>query len=595
MFPYKFIFWGIFLTNICILGCSKEELVISPTVVTQDANSISQKSVKLLGEVTDDGFATINEKGFYLSKSNSNNFKKINLGLGKGKFEVSIDTLSPNTIYYYKSYAINIKGESFSKLSNFTTLDILPAKLTTNIPQNISYYSALFSATLNDDGGGAIFEKGFCISKNPNPTIKDIKLPVNQSGNELSLFVVKLEENTTYYIKAYSINEKGESYGNEQNFKTLKTQLAKVETVAAVEITQNSAKLSGSISDDGGLDIIEKGICYSMNINPTIKDSKISVGTGALIFSLNLLSLPINSRFFFRAYAINKVGISYGEALYFDLLKTKALTVITSPIFKKNSNDFDWNFGGELKDDGGFPIEDFGVVIGERPSPTITDNILKKSFYQSKINLPYKFNTEPNYWSMPNTNSFIVPEKTYYIRAYANNSKERIYGNEIVYKAEAKILEKEGGYIGYIFQKGDNGYVEGEEHGIIVSKTIFEKMKWGCTGINLIGAEKMGLGGGKQNTDDIIKDCPNITPASICKNLNLNGYSDWVLPNITELISIKEWRLYRIPSDFLFTKYFWTSSEHNLDEAHSAYVTEQFSDVTISKDNQLNFFAIRYY
>jgi hypothetical protein len=583
------------LATIYLFSCTKTELVIAPTVITLEASSIQQKSVKIFGEVTDDGLGTILEKGFYLSKTNSNptsQDKKISLGTGKGKFEIIIDSLTPNTKYFYKTFAKNSKGESNGNALNFTTLDIKGALLSTDIPQNISYYSVLLSGIINDDGGGTIKEKGFCLSTNPNPTINDLKFPVEKIDKSYSLVVIKLKENTTYYLRTYSINEKGEAYGNEQIFKTLKTQVPKVSTLPASNITQTSVKLSGSVIDDGGLEITEKGICYSLNNSPTIKDSKIGLGVGISQFIANLSSLPINSNIYFRAYAINQLGISYGEILSFTLTYTKTLTVITTPIFKSNSNDFLWHFGGEIKDDGGSSIEDVGIVIGLKANPTTADNFYQKSFMTKNITTPFIFNTFNNYDYFTFT-KINMPSITYYIRAYANNSKERVYGNEIVYIAEPHYMEKQGGYIGYIFQKGDIGYVEGEEHGIIVSKTVFDPMEWGCAGTNLIGAEKSELGDGKFNTDDIVKDCSkSTTPASICKNLVLNGYSDWVLPSIKELLMIYRTREFRVPY-LLESTGFWTSTEY--DFAHAYIVKRLDREVRVLKSSKVPFIAIRYY
>jgi hypothetical protein len=65
---------------------------------------------------------------------------------------------------------------------------------------------------------------------------------------------------------------------------------------------------------------------------------------------------------------------------------------------------------------------------------------------------------------------------------------------------------------------------------------------WGCGGA-IPGANSNVLGGGAQNTIDIVAYCPSggatccipNAAAVICSNLTLGGYSDWYLPNVTEL------------------------------------------------------------
>ena len=58
---------------------------------------------------------------------------------------------------------------------------------------------------------------------------------------------------------------------------------------------------------------------------------------------------------------------------------------------------------------------------------------------------------------------------------------------------------------------------------------------WGCSGTDITGADGTGIGTGYQNTIDIESECITTgTPADICANFALNGYSDWFLPSINE-------------------------------------------------------------
>jgi hypothetical protein len=91
------------------------------------------------------------------------------------------------------------------------------------------------------------------------------------------------------------------------------------------------------------------------------------------------------------------------------------------------------------------------------------------------------------------------------------------------------------------------------------------------------------------------KDCNSqITPASICKNLNLEGYSDWVLPSATEMQFIVKARLLRVPY-FLGVGTLWTSTEKNSDEAYYINVSELQTINIGDKNQQFKFVAIRYY
>ncbi len=60
---------------------------------------------------------------------------------------------------------------------------------------------------------------------------------------------------------------------------------------------------------------------------------------------------------------------------------------------------------------------------------------------------------------------------------------------------------------------------------------------WGCFRTAIPGARGREVGTGKQNTLDIEAACPTPgTAADLCANYSLNGFSDWFLPSIDELV-----------------------------------------------------------
>lgn len=77
------------------------------------------------------------------------------------------------------------------------------------------------------------------------------------------------------------------------------------------------AIVGGNVTDDGGADVTERGICYDTTENPNILDTKISSGTGEGSFSITLSNLILNTVYHIRAYAINSSGTSYGDDISF--------------------------------------------------------------------------------------------------------------------------------------------------------------------------------------------------------------------------------------------------------------------------------------
>ena len=81
----------------------------------------------------------------------------------------------------------------------------------------VSYLKLSANFTLISDGGEGC-DVGICWSKSPSPTIADSKSVWHQKAKTSNIFfgnATNLEENTSYYIRAYSTNSQGTSYSAE--------------------------------------------------------------------------------------------------------------------------------------------------------------------------------------------------------------------------------------------------------------------------------------------------------------------------------------------------------------------------------------------
>ncbi len=88
-----------------------------------------------------------------------------------------------------------------------------------------------------------------------------------------------------------------------------------------------------------------------------------------------------------------------------------------------------------------------------------------------------------------------------------------------------------GGIVFYVTDGGLHGMEAApEDQGVGV---------WGCSGNLISGADGTAIGTGEQNTADILKGCDERpVAASIAGSFQLNGYSDWFLPSVDDLLQL---------------------------------------------------------
>jgi hypothetical protein len=132
--------------------------------------------------------------------------------------------------------------------------------------------------------------------------------------------------------------------------------------------------------------------------------------------------------------------------------------------------------------------------------------------------------------------------------------------------------EYQGGIVFYFFQEGDDGYIPGETHGLIVSfedlqtSTGETEVAWGCCNdddgcLDIPEANNDEIGSGKSNTKAILNACDEIDIAArLCDEYSIeyNGvvYDDWYLPSFSEVFYMDA------DSDYIDKNaFYWSSSQ----------------------------------
>jgi len=91
--------------------------------------------------------------------------------------------------------------------------------------------------------------------------------------------------------------------------------------------TCTSVTVTSTFTDGGGT-LTQRGVCYNTTGNPTIADSVFIGPTVTGISSVNVTGLTPSTTYYWRAYAINEIGVGYYETV---LASPTGFTFSTDP------------------------------------------------------------------------------------------------------------------------------------------------------------------------------------------------------------------------------------------------------------------------
>lgn len=245
-------------------------------------------------------------------------------------------------------------------------------------------------------------------------SIEATKNQVNQH-TVYSVSIDSLMPMTQYYYRQVVWNSYKRFEFEPKNF-TTKAGLPVVQTLEVNDITRTSVVACGIVLEDGGAEVIERGVCWSTESAPLISDNNTSAGYGIGEFSVEVSGLFGGTTYHIRSYAKNREGVSYGNELLFTTDEAILPDVITSEVI-----EIAWKTavgGGEVLDDGGASVTERGVCWGTSHNPTTNGNHAQNGTGNGAFS----------------TNiSGLRAETTYYVRAYAKNSIGTAYGNELAF------------------------------------------------------------------------------------------------------------------------------------------------------------------
>ena len=160
------------------------------------------------------------------------------------------------------------------------------------------------------------------------PTIADKK--VTKYGGikgRISMDADNLESGTTYYVRAYAIQEGQPVYGETVVFTT--AELPSVVTLSPTEMEPvdmggglylyYSARFNGNVTSSGDPSYTSKGFAYGTTRDPSATaDNSVTVsGRGEGKYSAVVSNLTANRTYYVRAWVKAESGYVYGESIQF--------------------------------------------------------------------------------------------------------------------------------------------------------------------------------------------------------------------------------------------------------------------------------------
>jgi uncharacterized protein (TIGR02145 family) len=313
--------------------------------MAENLKTTQYKSGKPIGYITTDTSWTLSDEGAYCLYNNDNKYQD---GYG----------------YLYNWYTVS-------------TGDLCPSGW--HIPSNDEWYTISFN--LNWDGwdfvggkmketgtahwfplnAGATNESGFTAlsggQRNANGTFQGINTNCEMwVSTPLGSYVCS----RSLFVNSADLNGGCGSTKEGYSVRCLKDVQKSTPVVYTAEISNLTATTANAgviISYDGGEKVALRGLCWDTSSNPDTTKHRYNDRTGTKSFSIKISDLTPETKYYAKAFAVNKLGISYGNEISF--VTSKDTDYIVD--LKKGLIAY-YPFNGNANDESGYNHN--GVVDG---------------------------------------------------------------------------------------------------------------------------------------------------------------------------------------------------------------------------------------
>lgn len=308
-----------------------------PTLTTTAATNIISTEATLGGNIASDGGYTITERGIVFStiaNPTTLDTKVIN-GTNIGTFSSTISGLTPNTIYYVRAYVINSQGTIYGDLVSFRTL-------ITNPPYRASMCIAYNEYDKSSEVIIPYVENEEISFQSPTKAGTNrlfFSIPADKTFSARNALHIDITDkfsivgidnregfmNNLIYRMSYMYSTSASAQFS------ITISPAKVHcpplaftgfstggtTETAWNVTATYALLEETLISNGNDTTTEHGVMYSTEENFTPTFTKIVNCSGENTAGSLVYDLTPNTIYYYRAYATNSQGTSYGSVVSF--------------------------------------------------------------------------------------------------------------------------------------------------------------------------------------------------------------------------------------------------------------------------------------
>ncbi len=402
-------------------GYTKEFKTLERTVPSLSMASCSEidktnNSMIVTAKITNEGNGTISGGGFYYSMTNKNptaadsplpcEVKEDNTITGV------ISGLLKNKTYYIRAYAVNEEGEGVGGV-----IEVLPLPVGAlsfgEVTYSLKDNALTLISSITNTGEGTVTERGFLWSTTTNvPTDMD-KLVATGDNKAFTATLPDVKKDTRYYIRAYAVNESGQTNGELLEVTPIKVDVPAISTVkATLEGTELTLESSVTSANNGTVN--ERGFVWSFDSSkqPSEMENTLTATGDNSKFVAKLVGVEPNKTYYICAYAVNEKGKGYG---------TK---ISSTP----------WKVTKPRVSDIEYTLEGMNLLIKSRVVSNGNGTVSKKGFRWSITqSSPDKMENDlvatGDGDEFTATLSNIQAEQAYYICAYAENESGTGYGN----------------------------------------------------------------------------------------------------------------------------------------------------------------------